>query len=232
MEQQFPGFLAPSTPEADDNGMPGVLQDILIRRAIEQRLIADADRRERQRILLGSVSAAEDRLSALSVHPLLPMNIQFNLADTAQWLATVADTLQNGNPTLEDMEIQAAALKVRLQETQTLLQASLPEDAADPSTRDPSALIAKMDRVFEAIPSVFELLKQENIGFTQHMVAPLLAAKESYDTVRPACLASADSCARLAEVIVPLEELMNAIKDALRENGREDLELQINAMVQ
>lgn len=125
-------------------------------------------------------------------------------------------------------EIQDKAREVReaLATAQNSLLASMPEQ------REPSSLISKFDKIFATLPDVIMLFQQEQIPLTQAIIAPYGEATVIYAQLKPVCEMDAGECVRLQSVFDRLQSMMDAMKQAMADAGKSNLEDQINLMFQ
>lgn len=197
---------------------------------IEEKIVDQGERDSQRTQLLASIGEAIDRLTVLRERHVLPAEINTSLEGTSAWLAQVQQVFTEGSPSLEDIQIQAEALRVRLEETQTLVRAALEQNGMT-QARKAEDLTNKFDRVLSAIPFIYALFQQNAVAMPQDATDAFNEASGLYNDIKPTCLENENECLRLSDVITALERAVLSVKQALSDAGKSDLEEQIGKVL-
>jgi hypothetical protein len=202
-----------------------------IRAAIERRFVPDNERSEKVRILVENVRSAIDRLSRIANAGILSVDVTGEVSATVNWLKEVESAYANSDRTIDDIELQSANVRIRVEHVQRLIDDDFAQSGVL-ENRNPETLLSKTDKIFDVIPTAFSIMQEEGVTLTTPMLDFYLKAKNAYDAIKPSCQMTPDECLRLREVVEPLQQLVDAMKEAIDLAGRQDVADKIDLLFQ
>jgi hypothetical protein len=199
-----------------------------IERKIEPQFVSDTRKSALVQSLLASTVEATGRISRMLESPNLPQDVRFILEQKIEALRMAQQSVSQEEQSVRDLQLLADSVAVSLgevQQTVTFWMESNPQDF-------PITVTDKLDRLFASLPSVFGILLQEGIPIESTTMDGYLVAQQTYDAVRGECMADANSCGKLSQVLDTLEPVFAGIRLSLERAGRTDLEQQLDSVLQ
>ncbi len=209
-------------------------EEIDVRRKIEERFFTDEERARQLNELLSPATDAIGRLNLLLSKNVLPAQAAEQVKATVDWLQQIQIAFSNGTQSIDAIRTQADVMRSRLAEIAQMIAAALESQGTPVQTTPsrPDGVLAKMDKIFDVLPAAFSLMQQQNVTVPDSALNGYLDAQRQYDIVKNACMAASSNCNQLSQVISLLEPVISAMRQALQNSGRADLEAQIDALMQ
>lgn len=176
--------------------------------------------------LRDAIASAMQRMNVLSQQPLSPDALEA-VSLTITHLTQLSTNIDTENLTAGDIEAKVGELRAMLQDAQQTITKAAPAVSAPKA----NGIIAKLDGIFGALPSVFTLLQQEQVNSSTTTSTEYLTALTLYTNTRTKCLSNADHCTAIGDVLNHLEVMRASLLQSLELSGKTGLEGQIDEML-
>ncbi len=224
--QTVPTLVAPPPPSDSPTEEEIQAQDEELQIRLDEKFHTQAIRNEAMQKLRDAITSATQRMHVLSEQPLSP-DASAAVSQTVTRLTQLSIDIDTEDLTAGDIEAKAGELRVMLQDAQQAIAKAAPAVSAPKA----DGIIAKLDGIFGALPNVFTLLQQEQVNSSSTTSTEYLTALTLYTNTRTKCLANADHCTAIGDVLNHLEVMRASLLQSLELSGKTGLEGQIDEML-
>lgn len=202
-------------------------EEHVIEQKIEVKFFPDEEKNRHLSALLDSASNALQRMENLSGQGLNETAMSA-ITEMSDWLKNVLRDFSTGDPGVREIQATAGELKERLQATQLIVASSMPRKPK----LNPVSLIERLEPIIKVIPKALVIFGEEGVDLPSDAIDAYWKATELFTEVKPLCLANADECLRLREVISQLETMRSVMNDAMEKAGKPQIGDKIDTLLQ
>jgi hypothetical protein len=215
------------SPSAAQTEVDADQQDSGLQQQLQQLFISDSVRTTIVNNLLATASNALERLQNVQKEN-LPTDAATSVQDTQIWISQLITDVSSTQMSIDQLEGKGGELKSRLQDTMQTIAAALPSAAQ----KRPDTVLQKMDHLFAVLPGIFSYLQTQGVTVSLDTTNAYQTAGGLYSTAKPSCIADANQCAKLQDVLNALGTMRDDISLSLNQAGKNDLQGQIDLMMQ